>query len=328
MSSFKLVLLKPTYILTLLLVHFDGIHISNAFDPVYSPLHETTDTVTCSICDSLGLPLKLDERVNENLTCVEAEAFFSQPENRTLCSNFFKELSDQCCEWPKTAAVDAYECNQNIRDEILSQPRITVVPPYSTFNQRIKIEVTLIYQMVQDINVKKSTASIFVGILLKWHDPRLAWNISSSKCLSSLSDVRVSESIENTEIWIPNFNLLNRVHGTENFAPTRAHLYHDGTVLWMQQGTITAVCSFLGMWKIPFDTLGCQFWFSTPGQYFDFEFITRDAIIYGRFAQKYKDFELDRSMVRSKKNHPFHLHINSTLHLKLFQSYLVLFLYP
>ncbi len=268
------------------------------FEPVYNTSHETIDTVSCSICDSLGLPLKADVRVNEvTSTCGEINESLSQPENRPNCSRYLQYLSERCCDWTnQTTPMIRYDCDRAIRDEIFSNDRINTVPPYPSRNKRIKIETHITFEMVQDLNIKESTASMYVTIYLKWHDPRLAWNISSTKCLSYINHVRASESLEETEIWVPNFNLLNRMQGTEDFAPSRAYVAHDGTVSWTQAGILQAICSFTGLNKIPYDTVGCQLIFSSPIVDFGYEFVTRNFTDEGSFQQKYKEYEFIKSV--------------------------------
>jgi len=160
-------------------------------------------------------------------------------------------------------------------------------------NRSIKIEVGLHYWMVQDLNVKESTADITLIIQLKWHDPRLAWNITPSMCLPLRKGVRASESVEDSDIWVPSFNLVNRVEGTEGFAPTRAFVAHDGTVLWSQVGKLKVACSYRGLGMIPFDTLGCQLVFGNPVTTYGYEFVATESVNQVDFIQRYKDFEMD-----------------------------------
>jgi len=54
---------------------------------------------------------------------------------------------------------------------------------------------------------------------------------------------------------------LNRKEGVQTFAQAPAQIYSDGTVVWIRGGKISAFCTFVGLARMPFDTLGCQFLF-------------------------------------------------------------------
>jgi len=45
----------------------------------------------------------------------------------------------------------------------------------------------------------------------------------------------------------------------QTWPDVQATIFSDGTVQWIRSGGIEAFCSFTGLSKIPFDTLGCQF---------------------------------------------------------------------
>lgn len=42
-----------------------------------------------------------------------------------------------------------------------------------------------------------------------------------------------------------------------------ADVYQDGTVLWVRNGALKAICQFSGLSRIPYDSLGCQFLFGS-----------------------------------------------------------------
>ena len=54
---------------------------------------------------------------------------------------------------------------------------------------------------------------------------------------------------------------MNRVSGMQNFPDTTAAVFSDGTVQWMRVGFIEAFCTFVGLRRMPFDSLGCQLHF-------------------------------------------------------------------
>ncbi len=48
----------------------------------------------------------------------------------------------------------------------------TTFPPYPSRNKLLKTETHITFEMVQDLKIKESTASIlYITIYMKWHDP-------------------------------------------------------------------------------------------------------------------------------------------------------------
>ena len=277
----------------------DG-NIVNGLDrwlPVYTrPFDYET---SCSICDHLDLPMNYDVPVSvvdgKTYTCRDVDLYFkSEPTARVNCSRHFPFWAKTCCNFTGAETLNTYECEANVRDEILAKDNIKTIPPFPGFGNPIIIETELRHEMLHQISVKESTASLYVTIGLKWHDPRLAWNISAKSCITSLR-LRASESVEETEIWVPDYDLLNRMNGVNHFDLTNAIVTHDGTVTWERSGQLTAFCSFSGMERIPFDTLGCQLIFGSHLYESSFRFVSRSldsAFTVGTFQQKYKEFTL------------------------------------
>ena len=56
-------------------------------------------------------------------------------------------------------------------------------------------------------------------------------------------------------------DLVNKRKGIQEFANTVATVWNDGTVRWQQRGPLQALCTFVGLRNMPFDTLGCQMHF-------------------------------------------------------------------
>ena len=74
------------------------------------------------------------------------------------------------------------------------------------------------------------------------------------------------QSAGDTQIWTPDFDLINHVDGMRENPDVKANVYSDGTVQYSQTGGIKAFCAFRGLGRIPFDTLGCQFSFGSISQ--------------------------------------------------------------
>ena len=49
--------------------------------------------------------------------------------------------------------------------------------------------------------------------------------------------------------------------GFQNIPDTAALVYSDGTVSWTRSGSIAALCTFVGLRRMPYDNLGCQMHF-------------------------------------------------------------------
>eukprot|EP00560_Eucampia_antarctica_P006963 CAMPEP_0197825880 /NCGR_PEP_ID=MMETSP1437-20131217/2918_1 /TAXON_ID=49252 ORGANISM="Eucampia antarctica, Strain CCMP1452" /NCGR_SAMPLE_ID=MMETSP1437 /ASSEMBLY_ACC=CAM_ASM_001096 /LENGTH=462 /DNA_ID=CAMNT_0043426081 /DNA_START=271 /DNA_END=1656 /DNA_ORIENTATION=+ len=229
---------------------------------------------------------------DSNLTCAELEFELSLPENRTECIERNEHLVPICCDTSRMK-VPLYECNKNVKHETLLKIDKLVSP--FRIDQPLVIDVGLSFQSLQNIDVKLSTASLFVSIDLSWNDPRLAWNKSQDFCCSSMN-VKASVDAELTEIWVPDFDLLNRIEGLQSWSQVRATVRYDGKVTWYRQGMIVAACAFTGLRKMPFDTLGCQFGF---GGLSEIEHIQYNAISdydTGKFVRTYAEFTIDEDM--------------------------------
>ena len=103
--------------------------------------------------------------------------------------------------------------------------------------------------------------------------------------------MKASENPETTEIWVPDFDLINKNVGVREFDEKHAFVNFDGTVTWIRSGVIEAFCSFQGMSKMPYDTLGCQMFFGNK----DFEtneFVSQVPFERGLFEPKFKAFSV------------------------------------
>ena len=257
----------------------------NQWDAVHTlPRYESSK---CMPCRSIGLPFKPDAVLPP--TC---KLNSSQPGSPDFCI-LFDDFTDMCCDL--TNMTEPYKCVQDIRQEILKD-EIKFVPPKDQFTKPV-VEYRLSFEMVHDINIKESTASIIAELGLKWKDPRLAWNISGDFCQPQIK-VKASESPETTEIWVPDFNLINRVLGVESWNEVMAFVNFDGTVTWLRSGMLQAFCSFQGMGQIPFETLGCQFMFGNKGTSSSYQLVPKTPFELGIFRQKYKEFRLLEEKVK------------------------------
>jgi hypothetical protein len=85
-----------------------------------------------------------------------------------------------------------------------------------------------------------------------------------TRCIQTV--VRASTDVEKTQIWVPDFDLINRVNGVRTLADMLATVSADGTVDWYRQGGLKALCAFTGLERFPYDTIGCDFDFASFDQ--------------------------------------------------------------
>jgi len=218
--------------------------------------------VTCSICLELGIPLKTEDIIPlpesfPNTTCAEFEYELSAPESKDMCIEVSEFLSHICCDTSEMT-VPLYKCTENIQEAYFKKMNKDVAP--FLIDKPFVIDVHLSFQALEKIDVKLSTASMFVFLSLNWFDPRLAWNRTHEHCTSTMS-VKASINRELTQIWVPDFDLLNRIEGVQSWSEIEAEVRFDGMVLWKRAGVLDIGCTFKGLRKMPFDTLGCQLFF-------------------------------------------------------------------
>jgi len=102
------------------------------------------------------------------------------------------------------------------------------------------------------VEVGDGTATIFSTLRLTWLDPRLAWSITETTCANTIT-VFTGHDVETTQIWVPDFDLVNQIEGVQAMPASTATVYSDGTVVWQRSGDIQAFCAFTGLATIPFD---------------------------------------------------------------------------
>ena len=239
------------------------------------------------LCDSLGLPLKPDVILPEtqNASCQDMHDFWK--DNPPFPSSLYDTITHRCCD-TSLSTTKPYECSKNIRSKILDDAD-RFVPPKIDYD-KVLVEFRISFESLHDVNIKESTVSSFFGVGLKWRDPRLAWNISGDFCQAQIK-VKASENPETTEIWVPDFDLINRNAGIREFNEANAFVNSDGTVTWLRSGMLEAFCSFQGMAQIPFDKLGCQMIFGSK-DFETYEFVSPVPFEKGLFQSKYKTFNV------------------------------------
>ncbi len=254
--------------------------------------------VQCSTCKDIGLITKKDvyplKESMPNRTCQDVELMFSLPAYKAECSKLTEIYLVQCCDF-SNQKLPLYRCINNIQNKVFTDDNSILSPPYITIGKPIELKVLVSYQSVEEINVKTNSASIYIYLTLSWNDPRLAWNITEDLCSPSMT-VRASLNAEQTQIWVPEFDLLNRKHGVQEWPEVSAKVSFDGTVEWQRTGVLVSVCSFRGLMQMPFDTLGCQFIFGRYAEEHLFQ-ITDPKVEIITSGQTYKEFKFASELV-------------------------------
>lgn len=252
----------------------------------------TNSSITCSLCEEFDLledvfPIYDSNETLENLSCFNLSAV--APDLDADQCRQLQTLSPQCCNVPPL-----YECDQRIRRALIPH-HDSVTVPVKSVQDPLVVTVNLLYQSVTKLDVRSGTSQIFVWLDLTWKDPRLVWNISPANC-SNVISARASLDAEITEIWVPDFDLYNVASGVQGFADALATVFPDGTVHWRRSGSLDAICQFSGLAQIPFDTLGCQFYFG-PWNRFGFGHVVYElengvGLEFGDFEPTYNEFKL------------------------------------
>ena len=218
----------------------------------------------CLLCDKLGtefLPLAIPSSTTYADTCEELQnnEVGNYESNSSVCEAYQNLHESSCCD-TKPFSILTVDCIQNVRSHILNGYDTFTSPSSGVNGQKDSVEVNFVFTYigVKKLDVKSSTLELFMAIRLIWKDPRLSWNNEHNRtfCVDSV-DVRADPSFEETEIWVPPIDLLNKATSLHDLPSAPAKVDSDGTVNWTREGSITALCSFSGLQRMPFDDISC-----------------------------------------------------------------------
>ena len=119
------------------------------------------------------------------------------------------------------------ECEQNIHTVIIDENPLynTAVPPITSYhNNPLVVTVQFDYQALEAVEVGDGTATIFSTLRLTWLDPRLAWSITETTCANTIT-VFTGHDVETTQIWVPDFDLVNQIEGVQAMPVSTATVY-------------------------------------------------------------------------------------------------------
>jgi hypothetical protein len=221
-------------------------------------------------------------------TCGEIQGFLS---DRTECPEALW-LADCCTEGPPF-----YQCSQQVRNKILNGYDKLSHPSKSLIHEVVTVMVQLEYHTVTSVSETQGTVEMFVHLTLQWKDPRLAWDYDPSPngtctVLPVTARAEVQQGLKDSEIWVPEFDLENRVSGVKSMKGPLATVYNDGSVTWLRSGNLKAICQMYDLGQIPFDSLGCQLIMGSSGLGVTYQLDPNGAITSSGYAGPYNGYRL------------------------------------
>jgi len=218
---------------------------------------------SCKICSLLGLEILPDVIVvGPSTTCQELEqSFFETLTDEADCITNQKYFQNRCCDF--SSLPPSYECETTVREEIFDSydPAVAPIGGANSTSRTLDVSAMIVYIAVKELDIQTSILDLFVQVTLTWKDPRLAWNIlDPNTCVTSIQ-AKASKNPEETEIWVPSFDLKNRASSVHDMPSHDAQIQSDGTVTWSRLGPLGVLCTFIGLRRMPFDEVGCRLYF-------------------------------------------------------------------
>jgi len=125
--------------------------------------------------------------------------------------------------------------------------------------------------------------------------------------------VKASNDLELTQIWVPDFDLLNRIEGVQSWAEVMAEVRYDGKVTWERNGVIDIACTFTGISMMPFDTIGFQMLFGGTAQKHLYKYNANPGIVFNTRTPSFRKFTIDANKVSSILSILIYTHILSNI---------------
>jgi len=233
-------------------------------------LHKLDSPNKCSICGGIRGAKLRNETVptsqtvgtgdwimafpdSEGFNCKQLEEYINNQEVGFVCRFSRTMFMQACCEGLPSKS----SCEENVRNNVLDGLHNTVVPPDDPKGGEVlDVSVLLDVTHILGIDIQSNTLEMLVSLKLIWTDTRLVWDPLVGGC-NSVS-YRASIDKEQTEIWVPNVDLLNQVEGVQNLPIAAASVFWDGYVLWKRTGIIRVACDLKGVQNFPFDNPSCS----------------------------------------------------------------------
>ena len=144
---------------------------------------------SCSICSHLGVPPIADAM------CSGWDDYFLESGTCLVLPDW----ETKCCD--QSGLPPPHECELQIRSEIFESYNFGI-PPANVDTRLVDVDTFTTFNYLSSLDVKSSSMEAHLGVDMVWKDPRLAWEVTSDKCVTSI-DVRASHVAEDTEIWTP-----------------------------------------------------------------------------------------------------------------------------
>ena len=220
----------------------------------------TGDGGGCSICgewsnvlvDTYPEYYLPSEDVPEGMSCLDWEWVAAKNISAISmdCNYVHSFLLPQCCNITSSTNgtnVAPYQCETAVHEALLGAASYdATVTPVPAGSQYLNVSVYMDYYQYTSLSTTEGTLEIFLGISMNWIDERLKWDPSEfGGC--HRTTVRASLDVEKTEIWVPDYDLLNRVHGVADFKDAMAEVTANGLVSWYRLGGLKALCVFTGL---------------------------------------------------------------------------------
>ena len=144
------------------------------------------------------------------------------------------------------------ECEENIHQQVIqNNPKYnTAVPPFVGPNEKLTVSVFLQFEALEHIEIEEGTATIFVSIVLKWIDPRLAWDITKNDTCSNYINVFTGYDIETTQIWVPDFDVINKIEGVKSMPSFKATVFRYVRIIYIYIIYISYIYHILCSYKV------------------------------------------------------------------------------
>jgi cation transporter family protein len=125
----------------------------------------------------------------------------------------------------------------------------------------ISLKMGIAFRAFNSIDQVEGTLTANIWLRHWWSDGNLVWNPDDYEGITDIA-VNTDPGLDNS-VWVPDIYLYNTAEKPlEQLDYSRAHIYHDGSIIWSRPGIITSTCTF-NLRSFPYDTQHCLFKFGS-----------------------------------------------------------------
>ena len=125
----------------------------------------------------------------------------------------------------------------------------------------ISLQMGIAFRAFNSIDQVEGTLTANIWLRHWWKDGNLVWNPDDYNGVTDIA-VNTDPQLEHN-IWVPDIYLYNTAEKPmEQLDYSRAHIYHDGSIIWSRPGILTSTCTF-DLRSFPYDTQHCLFKFGS-----------------------------------------------------------------